>query len=334
MTAHHSEANHSVISREESSECRLCRNRAGNRFHVVREMMFGTKDNFTYLECGGCGCLQLLDTQVDPQKYYPSTYYSFSPKASRPTLKKSFRASLSRLRNLLYFSRLSMVKAGVRKLTSGSPLRAVAAARPERNARILDVGCGDGTMLRVLAQVGFTHLFGIDPFANYGKDTRLPAMRKCSIEDLPGTTWDLIMFHHSFEHVFDPLGTLRTVAGLLSDSGSCLIRMPVVAWPWHAYGVDWAEIDAPRHYFVHSEKSLRLIAEEAGLRVRWVEFDSTEFQFWGSELYKRGIPLSSLTRQDDPSDLFSARELKSFRTRAKALNKSKLGGRAAFLLTR
>lgn len=57
------------------------------------------------------------------------------------------------------------------------------------------------------------------------------------------------MFHHSFEHIADPFETLCSVRRLLS-SGTCLIRIPIVdSWAWENYGVNWIQIDAPRHFF-------------------------------------------------------------------------------------
>lgn len=96
------------------------------------------------------------------------------------------------------------------------------------------------------------------------------------------------MFHHSFEHISDPLEALETVRSLLAPNGRCLIRVPVVSWARNEYGANWVQIDAPRHFFLHTEKSMEILAEKVGLEITRVEYDSTEFQFWGSELSKRG----------------------------------------------
>jgi len=42
--------------------CRICGNSVGNKTHAAREMMFGMRDVFHYLECASCGCVQLVDT--------------------------------------------------------------------------------------------------------------------------------------------------------------------------------------------------------------------------------------------------------------------------------
>ena len=42
--------------------------------------MFGTRESFTYLQCGGCGTVQLLDVPADLAPHYPPDYYSFNTK--------------------------------------------------------------------------------------------------------------------------------------------------------------------------------------------------------------------------------------------------------------
>ena len=58
--------------------CKICKNENNNIIHVAKEMMFGLRDNFRYLECNNCGCLQLIDESPDFSKYYPVNYYSYN----------------------------------------------------------------------------------------------------------------------------------------------------------------------------------------------------------------------------------------------------------------
>jgi hypothetical protein len=96
------------------------------------------------------------------------------------------------------------------------------------------------------------------------------------------------------------------------------------------------QLDAPRHLFIHSVKSMETLAAQAGLRVAEVAWDSTEFQFWGSEQYLRDIPLradaSYATRPE--KSIFSARQIADFRTKAAELNALGRGDQAAFFLVK
>src|SRR6185437_9012453 len=119
-----------------------------------------------------------------------------------------------------------------------------------------------------------------------------------------------IMFHHSFEHIEDQIGTLAEVKSKLSPNGLCLIRIPVAQWAWRHYGVNWVQLDAPRHFVIHTHESMIMAAEQAGLNIVNVEYDSTAFQFWGSELYRKDIPLTE--GHPNLSKYFDAADVKRF----------------------
>jgi SAM-dependent methyltransferase len=140
-------------------------------------------------------------------------------------------------------------------------------------------------------------------------------------------TFDLIMFHHSLEHISDQQETLRSAARRLHHSGHVLVRIPVVtSHAWQHYRENWVQLDAPRHLFLHSVRSLQLLAAGAGLEIADVRYDSTEFQFVGSERYARGISVNA------PAHQCSRSELQRFRRLAEKLNARGEGDQAAFYL--
>jgi SAM-dependent methyltransferase len=204
--------------------------------------------------------------------------------------------------------------------------------RASRQARVLDVGCGSGRLVLDLKKLGYENLLGVDLFIpkaiDYGNGVRV---MKGGLEDLAGTTWDVIMFHHSFEHMPDPARVLRLTADLLSPNGHCLIRIPVVASAWEQYRADWVQLDAPRHLFLQTEKSFQLLAHGAGLRMYKVIYDSNEFQFWASELYGRDIPLRQVSAREVKS-LLGAAQMGEYRRRALEMNDRGVGDQAAFYL--
>jgi SAM-dependent methyltransferase len=307
------------------SACKICGNRAGNKEHVVSEMMFGLKEEFPYLECGECGCLQLETAPPEMGTYYPQNYYAFRSSSRRTWVKELLR----QLKNRCYFGRVSPLARFWDVRHPHLQLRAFSSMKPSRVAKILDVGCGSGAFVRDLFSLGFSNVLGIDPFiAGDIEASGRVIVRKCGLDELTGTTWDVIMFHHSFEHIPDPHETLRTVRNLLAPDGQCLIRVPVVSWAWRHYGANWVQLDAPRHFFLHSERSLRALAEQSGLVVTRTDYDSTEFQFCGSELYARGIAFGST----EPAAFIPRRAVAAFRAQALRLNKQRLGDQAAFYL--
>ena len=202
-------------------------------------------------------------------------------------------------------------------------------------SRILDIGCGAGDLLFRLKKQGLKHVLGIDPYN--AADVCYPNGLRILKRDIQGVDdeWDIVMFHHSFEHMSDQLETLRKVRSLLSPEGICILRMPVVSsYAWRQYGVDWVDLDAPRHLCLHSLKSLQILVGQANLKVVRTIYDSTAFQFWGSEQYQRNIPLmDERSYAKNPcGSVFSRDEMEEFEKKAKEVNVLQQGDQAVFCL--
>jgi SAM-dependent methyltransferase len=200
---------------------------------------------------------------------------------------------------------------------------------------LLDVGSGMGHLLFFLRGLGFSHLIGIDPFIH--ADRHFPGgitVLKRRLGDISGH-FDHIVLNHSFEHMGAPLEVLKQLRALLAPGGQLIISTPVASsFAWREYGRDWVQLDAPRHLFIHTHRSLELLAERAGLRIADVVYDSTEFQFWGSEQYRVGIPLSdrrsyAVSRR---RSIFTRETIERYRLRAHALNSTADGDSASFYL--
>ncbi len=74
--------------------------------------------------------------------------------------------------------------------------------------------------------------------------------------------------------------------------------------------------------------SLQRLAEACALSIASVDFDSTGFQFWGSELYTRDIPLISA----DLGRQFSSDQLSDFDRQANELNEARDGDQIVAIL--
>ncbi|MDV7391417.1 class I SAM-dependent methyltransferase, partial [Arthrospira platensis SPKY1] len=202
------------------------------------------------------------------------------------------------------------------------------------NISVLDVGCGLGDRLLALRSVGLSRLEGVDPFIE--SDVMYPngvRIFKKSVFEV-SSEYDLITLHHSFEHMYDQITVLRKLRELLAPQGVLLLRIPVTAEAWKEYGVHWVQIDAPRHLYLHTVASLGLAARKAGLRIDRVDFDSTAFQFWGSEQYRRDITLYDPRSYEFglAQSIFNPGQIAEFARRSRELNQQGKEDQACFYL--
>jgi hypothetical protein len=143
------------------------------------------------------------------------------------------------------------------------------------------------------------------------------------------------MLHHSLEHMIRPRATLAKVRELAKPGGSILVRTPLAdCSAREIYGADWVQLDAPRHLYVHTGKSVALLAGDVGLELRRTVYDSTGFQFWASEQYRRGLSLHMRPAATQPRCVYTPSELEAFEARAKELNRAGNGDQACFYFVR
>lgn len=312
-------------------ECRICFNTSNNDIYEVKEMMFGYRDKFSYFQCSKCACLQIANIPTDMSKYYPHHYYSFN---AVKKINNPIKYLLKRLRN-----NYALYNKGIigKLLFNKYPINNIFAkyVTLNKNSRIIDVGCGNGSLLYELSIANLNKLLGVDPYIE--KDiiySRKLKIIKKDITQVEGK-WDLLMFHHSFEHIPNPAETIEHVSKLLFKGGVCLLRIPTISsYAWEHYRENWVQIDAPRHFFLHSIESIKRLAEKANLNLERVIYDSTSFQFWGSEQYIKNISLKSEQSYGiNPSkSIFSGADIKKFEQTARKLNLKNRGDQAAFFL--
>ncbi len=314
--------------------CRICGNSDNNLLHNAREMMFGTKEEFDYIECVNCGCLQIKEIPNDPAQYYTKdNYYSYlHDEIGKVKLyaKKLLASHILKKESFIGF---------LLEKTFKTPFDRKWFELTDTNfaSSILDIGCGSGVLLKNLQIAGFNNLTGADPYINkdilHGDGL---IIYKKHIDELSGK-YDLIMLHHSFEHFPEPLESLQNMEKILAPAGHILLRIPVFpSYAWTKYGTSWVQLDAPRHFYLHSLKSIQILARKVNMEIKHIFYDSTEFQFWGSEQYLRDIPLTSTKSYavSKRKSIFSSKQIKKFRSQATELNQLHQGDSACIILSR
>ena len=305
-------------------KCKICNNSAHNLSFTARERMLGLNDEFEYFECSNCKCIQIIKIPENIDHYYPDNYYSYQ--------NPSFASKLTGIRFLIKKSLATYCQGRFNpvgfllSLYYENPFTWLKPNIANFKTKILDVGCGAGRLLISMQRSGYKNLTGIDPYNK--EDIFYDNGVKVYKKDIYEVTekYDLIMLHHSFEHMESPKNILVKLQELINPKGSIIIRIPIAnCFAWRKYHTHWVQLDAPRHFFLHTIKSMTILANECSLKLSSVDYESTAFQFTGSEKYLRGIGFKE-------KDNFTRKQMKIWRKEANRLNQINDGDTACFYL--
>jgi 2-polyprenyl-3-methyl-5-hydroxy-6-metoxy-1,4-benzoquinol methylase len=201
--------------------------------------------------CTGCGLGRFhpMPTSDRLRALYPEEYYGEPGWKFRPLIEGLVRTVGERHTSFLS-----------RELTTG--------------ARILDVGCGRGVILGVLAEQGFeVHGLEISAEAARGADPRAEIRIAESLRDAEYRTasFDQVIIWHVLEHLSDPAGTLREVHRILKPGGRLIVAVPnFSSLQARCTGAAWFHLDLPRHVYHFPLPALRQLLTLTGFHVKSV----------------------------------------------------------------
>ena len=137
--------------------------------------------------------------------------------------------------------------------------------RPGPNARILELGCGTGHNLAMLA--GFGHVDGLelDDEAREMSAKRLGReIMSSPLPELKGVAdrhYDLVGAFDVIEHIDDDRAALASIATKLKPGGKFVMTVPAHQWMWTAHDV------VNHHKRRYSKRSLRRLIEGSPLKL-------------------------------------------------------------------
>ena len=318
--------------------CRICGNSQNQTYYKALDLVQGTKDEFDYVECSECGCVQLKELITDLSKYYDEDYYSFKKPRKKNFLRdnplKRFllgKRAEAYLGNKNFFGNFLLSFTKPPKI-----LKKFDGLNISRNSSVLDIGCGKkARILNKLASEGFTDLQGADPFLKeditFSNGVKL---YKKSIEDMPtDKLYDFIVLSHTLEHVDNPVEILTELSKRLTPNGLAIIDIPMIGNPWKEYKTFWTGVHAPHHISLHTMKSMEIVVSKTPLKINDIKFISVGAVYWGSELFKKGYTLPEFKRNDSLiKKYFTPEQLKAFDEKALEDNRNKQGDTAVYIL--
>ncbi len=210
-------------------------------------------DTFLAMRCRGCGLVYLnpRPSLADLDRIYPDNYHAFQFSEDHYGIVYKIRRRLEARRALSWCRDL-----------------------PD-DARILDVGCGDGFHLGLLREFGRPgwKLEGVD-----NSDRAIAVAEEAglvvhqgSIEDLnlPESSYDLAILVQTIEHVGNPPAVLSAIRRVLKPGGTVVIVTDNTAsMDFRIFkGRHWGGYHFPRHWNLFSPETMKALARKVGLEV-------------------------------------------------------------------
>jgi 2-polyprenyl-3-methyl-5-hydroxy-6-metoxy-1,4-benzoquinol methylase len=238
----------------ESVNCCICENDDAEPLAVGEDFEYQTsRDTFLAMRCRSCGLVYLNPRPSigDLGCIYPENYHAFQFSEEHYGIVYKIRRRLEARRVLSWCRRLG------------------------DDARIIDVGCGDGFHLGLLREFGKKswRLEGVDNSdrAVAVAERSGAIVHKGSVEQLqlPETSYDLAILIQTIEHVADPPAVLTAVYKLLKPGGTVVIVTDNTdSLDFKLFkGRHWGGYHFPRHWNLFSPTTMKMLAQKVGFEV-------------------------------------------------------------------
>ena len=235
--------------------CCVCESRDATVIGKGEDFEYHTSpDTFSAMQCNACGLVYLnpRPTINEFEKIYPSTYHAYNFSKKNFGFVYKIRSRLEAWRLLNHCRNL-----------------------PD-DARILDVGCGDGFHLNLLRKFGKKtwSLEGVD-IDNRAVEAAIRSGVKAHLGtveeiDLPHENYDLVFMIQTIEHVEKPDEVLRAIHKLLRKGGRLVIvtdNTDSIDFNFLKGGY-WGGYHFPRHWNLFNRRSVSKLAEKTGFEVK------------------------------------------------------------------
>jgi SAM-dependent methyltransferase len=151
-----------------------------------------------------------------------------------------------------------------------------------KDGRLLDVGCGRGTLVKLARAAGF-EAYGLE--RHYPGAPPAPYVLYQDLADcgFPAGHFQAVVLWHVLEHLPDPVATLQEIRRVLKPGGCLSVAVPNVGGAQAlASGAHWFHLDLPRHFWHFSPPALEALLERSGFHITRRATFSFEYDWFGT----------------------------------------------------
>ena len=143
-------------------------------------------------------------------------------------------------------------------------------ALPPRDAQILELGCGTGHNLAMLASFGHVDGLELDEEARALSEKRLGRkVMSAPLPELAGVAdcgYDLIGAFDVIEHITDDGAALASIVAKLKPTGKFVMTVPAHQWMWSAHDV------VNHHKRRYSKRSLKALIDASPMKLQKIGY--------------------------------------------------------------
>jgi 2-polyprenyl-3-methyl-5-hydroxy-6-metoxy-1,4-benzoquinol methylase len=276
----------------ETTVCEICGSARSKNILLAQDLFYYvTKQRFTYVKCLSCGHIFLnpRPTRERIGEYYTKTYPVFADSDANESISIHRQRSWPRrlIRKMLgYLS------------TTGESLDDFVLNNPRLEStklKLLDVGCANGAFLEKARLSGYS-CFGLEPNTSAvivgrskGYDIREGTPESVELEE---GAYDVIRLNHVFEHVHNPVSSIKALSKALKPAGHLVMVVPngrsIFRYMFSKY---WFSLQPPIHLHQYTLTDFEQLSRIAGLRIQQSHFSLSPSALFASAvlLFNYGI---------------------------------------------
>jgi 2-polyprenyl-3-methyl-5-hydroxy-6-metoxy-1,4-benzoquinol methylase len=273
--------------------CNLCSSSGKTLYSGLNDRLFGSSGPWTLFQCSNQSCrLIWLNPMPNEDEIWKAYQYYYTHEENDtnilPVLKPLINNYLSLRYN--YYPEYNVLKKLLGCFFFFFPTEraevdfTVLYLKNNEKGRLLDVGCGNGTFIGKMQQLGWeTEGIDFDPKAiEYCKSKGLKAYTGgLESHKFPSGSFDIITINHVIEHIHDTKKLIEECFRILKPGGKLVIATPNSdSFLFRSiHKQNWFSLDPPRHLILFNKKNLSDIVSKSGFSIE-KSMTTIRNEFW------------------------------------------------------